>query len=231
MAGHRDKLPEEEAKRLRKESQRRYREKNKEKLAAWHKKDRAENPDKYRERGAEYRANNAEQIKEYNDRYTAENREKRTAYAQEWRARNPERAKANDIAARERNPDAGKLRARLWRQVNPERIKEKTAAWLAIPENREKRRLNELDRRAKKMQRGGRLSKDLPERLMKLQKGKCAVCRCDLSKSGYHLDHRIPLALGGEHADRNIELLCPKCNTSKNAKHPVEFMQSRGFLL
>jgi 5-methylcytosine-specific restriction endonuclease McrA len=229
--GHKDKLPEEEAKRRRLEAAKRYRDKNREKLAAWHKKDRAENPEKYRERSAEYRANNAEQIKEYNNRYVREHREERTAYTQEWRKNNPEKAQAIEDAYKSRNPNSGKLRARLWRQVNPERAKAQRDAWAAIPDNKEKKRINQLNRRARKKRSGGELSKGLPKKLMCLQRGKCACCHGDLKKLGYHLDHRIPLALGGEHSDRNIELLCPACNSSKSAKHPVEFMQSRGFLL
>lgn len=45
------------------------------------------------------------------------------------------------------------------------------------------------------------------------------------------MDHIMPLALGGTNTDDNIQLLCPTCNRSKHAKHPVDFMQQRGFLL
>ena len=37
--------------------------------------------------------------------------------------------------------------------------------------------------------------------------------------------------LGGEHDDSNIQLLCPPCNSSKQAIHPIDFMQRKGFLL
>lgn len=60
---------------------------------------------------------------------------------------------------------------------------------------------------------------------------RCACCRRNLGESGYHIDHVVPLALGGMHDDSNLQLLCPSCNMSKHAKHPIDFMQSRGFLL
>ena len=41
----------------------------------------------------------------------------------------------------------------------------------------------------------------------------------------------MPLARGGKHEASNLQLLCPPCNMSKNAKHPIDFMQQRGFLL
>jgi 5-methylcytosine-specific restriction endonuclease McrA len=66
--------------------------------------------------------------------------------------------------------------------------------------------------------------------LLVLQRGRCAVCRVDLGR-GKHLDHVIPLAAGGRHEVGNFQWLCPSCNLAKSAKHPVEFMQSRGFLL
>jgi 5-methylcytosine-specific restriction endonuclease McrA len=47
----------------------------------------------------------------------------------------------------------------------------------------------------------------------------------------YHIDHIMPLALGGSNTDDNIQLLRQRCNNQKCAKHPVDFMQSRGFLL
>jgi 5-methylcytosine-specific restriction endonuclease McrA len=45
------------------------------------------------------------------------------------------------------------------------------------------------------------------------------------------MDHIIPLALGGTNTDDNIQLLRAKCNKQKGAKHPIDFMQQRGFLL
>jgi len=45
------------------------------------------------------------------------------------------------------------------------------------------------------------------------------------------MDHIVPLAKGGKNIDSNIQLTCPKCNLEKNSKDPIEFMQSRGYLL
>ena len=68
--------------------------------------------------------------------------------------------------------------------------------------------------------------RDLAEK----QKGKCAICHERLS-AGYHVDHILPLTLGGGNDKHNIQLLCPRCNLSKGAKHPVDYMQLRGFLI
>lgn len=65
--------------------------------------------------------------------------------------------------------------------------------------------------------------------LMALQRGRCAACYEKLLR--FEVDHIDPLARGGEHSRRNIQLLCRTCNRQKTSKHPVDFMQSRGFLL
>lgn len=82
--------------------------------------------------------------------------------------------------------------------------------------------------RRKKIE-GQKLSKNIASELMKKQRCKCAVCKVKLDK--YHIDHIMPIALGGENTDLNVQLLCNMCNWKKNAKHPVDFMQSQGYLL
>jgi 5-methylcytosine-specific restriction endonuclease McrA len=41
----------------------------------------------------------------------------------------------------------------------------------------------------------------------------------------------MPLALGGGHVPRNLQLLCPRCNVAKQAKHPLDYMRQIGRLL
>jgi len=77
---------------------------------------------------------------------------------------------------------------------------------------------------------GAPIESGITKKLGLLQRWKCIVCQCGI-KNGYHLDHIMPLALGGTNISTNLQLLCPPCNWKKNAKHPVDFMQERGFLL
>lgn len=128
---------------------------------------------------------------------------------------------------REAHADQARARAEAWRKANPDKTAAQSRAWAKA--NPEARRLMQHKRRVSK--KGGEVSPDIYQRLRVLQKGACAVCRAKLAVTSEHLDHIMPLALGGLHADNNLQLLCPPCNLSKNAKHPVEFMQQRGFLL
>jgi 5-methylcytosine-specific restriction endonuclease McrA len=111
-----------------------------------------------------------------------------------------------------------------WRKNNPEYL-----AQYRI-KNPESNRIHTQNRRAKRKAVGGVLSNGLAEKLFKLQCGKCACCGKPLGNN-YHLDHRMPLALGGANEDWNIQLLRQQCNNQKKSKHPIEFMQSRGYLL
>lgn len=118
----------------------------------------------------------------------------------------------------------GKNRER-WREINNAATRKHHA------NNPETARRSCQARRARQAGLMGAVSKDIRERLLFKQAGKCACCRKRLRTGDTHLDHVIPLALGGLHEDVNLQLLCQACNLSKGARHPNEFMQTRGFLL
>lgn len=129
------------------------------------------------------------------------------------------------------NPEKSKEQGRAWRLANPDRKRELDAEWHKNNPCKDRRRINNQNRRARKREVGGRLSQGLAERLFKLQRGKCACgCKQPLGDD-YHRDHIMPLALGGSNTDDNIQLLRATCNLQKRAKHPVDFMQQKGFLL
>lgn len=115
-----------------------------------------------------------------------------------------------------------------WNHANREKVRAFAAKWQKL--NLEKRRVMAHNRRARKREAGGVLSQGLAEKLFVLQGGKCPCCKKPLG-DGFHLDHIVPLALGGPNINSNMQLLRAKCNLQKNASHPIEFMQSRGFLL
>jgi len=71
---------------------------------------------------------------------------------------------------------------------------------------------------------------DVVEELGNLQKWKCGICNCNI-KNNYNIDHIIPIASGGGNEKTNLQLTCKKCNSQKGAKDPIDFMQSKGFLI
>lgn len=135
--------------------------------------------------------------------------------------------KSCGIAWRAANQDKVSVIRARYNAANPEKVK----AWndKRKTDNPEKRRIHNRNRRALKV--GGKLSGGIVAKLFTLQRGKCACgCKQPLGDK-FHLDHIMPLKLGGTNTDDNIQLLRSTCNLQKHAKHPVDFMQQRGYLL
>ena len=166
------------------------------------------------------------------------NRDKKNKRTRDWRAANPEKVKGYV------NREYDNLRCKEYRDKNPEKRKKTNETYRE--KNREELRIANAEysrnhpevaircqnkRRALKKNNGGVLSKGIIDKLFKLQSGKCAYCKSDLKVTGKHLDHIMPLVKGGANSDRNVQLLCPSCNTKKGAKHPIEFARSHGLLL
>ena len=189
---------------------------------------RANNKEKIRANGIAYRANNPEKVKALRKASYRANPEKAKADAAAWVAANPERVKLREAAWIKLNPEKRRKARDTWKMLNPGKTSAAIERWRKA--NLDVCNLAGQNYRAKKRENGGILSKGLAVKLFKLQKAKCACCR-KLLGDDYHLDHIMPLAREGPNTDENIQLLCPNCNCSKGAKHPTDFMQSRGFLL
>ena len=174
-----------------------------------------EDPVVARQKTREWRSKNSAKVVEAKKAYRAnpENKEKIRESLTKWRVANKDKVRAHNAKRYANNSDKIKERTKAWRKQHPE-----------------SKKLSEHKRRARIANSGGKLSKGLIEKLMRLQRGKCACCGLPLGES-YHLDHIMPLALGGSNTDDNIQLLRGSCNSSKRDKHPVDFMQQRGFLL
>ena len=191
--------------------------------------ERASNPEKGRANAARWLAANKQRKRATDAAWRAANREKVKARVDAWYAANRDRVNATQASQYAANPEKKKAANAAWRAANPEKQKAAAAAWDKA--NPEARRIAGHNRRARRRANGGKLSKGLAEKLFKLQRGKCACgCKQPLG-TDYHLDHRMPLALGGANEDWNIQLLRSTCNQQKSAKHPVDFMQQRGLLL
>lgn len=154
--------------------------------------------------------------------------EKIKAYCAEWKKANPEKAKAWKAKWRNAYPEKEKAASVKWAKANPEKVKETHAAWVRT--NPEKVKAHKHKRRARKLAAGGSFTADDIKALLKSQKGKCVACGANIKKA-YHIDHIMPLSLGGHNGIGNIQLLCQHCNQTKSAKHPIDWMQERGFLL
>lgn len=144
-----------------------------------------------------------------------------------WYERNKDKANSAAEAWKKENKEKVIEIQRRWQEGNRELTRAKNAKWAS--QNADRYRAYNHNRR-QKIRDTGSLSGNIKEVLNKKQKGKCACCGISLN-GDYHLDHIVPLSLGGKNVDSNIQLLHSKCNLKKSNKHPVEFMQAMGFLL
>lgn len=159
--------------------------------------------------------------REINRKYRKIHREHRAEYNRNWRKTNPEKLSDYNREYYETNRERVAENNRKWQKANPKKVSEKNRKWKAS--NTDKVNVDGHNRRAKVRGNGGKLSKDIVERLIIAQGGKCACCGADLKQTGHHLDHIMPLALGGLNADENVQLLTPTCNMRKGAKHPDDW--------
>lgn len=92
-------------------------------------------------------------------------------------------------------------------------------------------RIGQMNRRARRKQAQGRITKADIDSCWGRQKGRCHWCGCPLNREGgngnplgtFHADHYIPLSRGGSNQPENIVLSCPGCNLSKGARLPEVF--------
>jgi len=181
-----------------------------------------------KEYAVKWYAAHRDEIKAKTAAYQITHKEKTNKVISIWRAANPDKLKKYYAKYHAKNIKKINTSQSEYRDKNPEKVKAARAAWSKA--NPEMTRIYVQNRRARQRENGGVLSRDLSSKLFKLQRGKCACCSEPLGKN-YHLDHILPIILGGPNIDSNMQLLRQRCNQQKSAKHPVDFMQSRGFLL
>lgn len=149
----------------------------------------------------------------------------------EFKKKNCERARLNTLSGKYK--EANKIWKKNWADNN----RHKTRAWGKIwrQKNPDKcrghKRMSEQKRRARKRNQLGDITSRRIQELLTIQKGKCVACKGVFGRSGFHIDHIIPLSKGGAHDNKNIQLLCADCNMKKHNTDMSLFMHKMGYLL
>ena len=143
---------------------------------------------------------------------------------------NPDKVKESKRRWHERNRDDVNRKHRERKRLNPERYKEENRKWWA--DNRDKAREYGHKRRSAMKGAGGSFKAQDIKKIMDMQRGRCAepMCRVDV-RNEYHIDHIMPVKLGGSSYPSNLQILCPRCNSRKSAKHPIDWARENGRLL
>lgn len=145
--------------------------------------------------------------------YAAKNMKERVAYVKQWRLDNPTKRREYHVTYAKKHGSILYERTKETRKKNPLRGRVYAAA-----------------RRSRKQQAEGNHTVNDVLAIYHRQGMRCAVCEIQLHNR-YHVDHIMPLARGGSNWPSNIQITCGPCNSQKNARDPIEFMQSRGNLI
>lgn len=158
----------------------------------------------------------AESRRQYSRDYWRSHTNERQAYMQQYRAENADELLERGRAYNRKNADKRRSYRRIYRASH---IEEEKARDREYRKRRpEVHRASEATRRAAMKERGGTYTPADIEAIRKAQGNRCYICGKKLAK--FHVDHFIPLVLGGTNDPGNLRLACPKCNLHKYTKHP-----------
>lgn len=175
---------------------------------------------------------NYEKVRAARKKYREINQEKIKAFESQRRIKNPEKEKARSEAYKRENSEKIKASQSAYYIANAEKRKAYTAHWRS--ENPGAGTVFSRNRRAAERKAQGKHTKYEVMAILDNQRGLCAGCTVKLERSGankYHVDHIMPLALGGSNDKYNLQCLCPSCNLRKHAKDPICWAADRGRLL
>jgi 5-methylcytosine-specific restriction endonuclease McrA len=186
---------------------REYANANKERVLADKRRYHKENSDVLKAKKAEYYLRNREHIMQKSSRRYNEKKESILERERQRRKDFPSLFREQNRRLYERHREAISRRAKQYRKDKPEA----------------KRALNASYRARKRNAKGKFCSEDI-FRMLQEQDHLCLGCSADLKEVTYHIDHILPLKLGGSNEPHNIQLLCASCNCSKGDKHPNDWI-------
>lgn len=155
-----------------------------------------------------YQKKNEDKVKIWRKGFKTRHKENISIQTKEYYAKNKEKI-AKYHAERRNDPaikEALRSYKKQWKQNNPDIV--------SIQQHNRRSKIRAID---------GTLSKNIRSVLWDIQKGRCVYCNIDLNEVTVHVDHIMPLALGGTNTDDNVQLTCAPCNYKKHYKHPDIF--------
>lgn len=193
---------------LKNKNRKRDKEKTKETNKRWRKNRSEQSAALDNEKMRQWRVKNKDRVFKWRE----DNKEYRSEYGREYKKKNPDKVKKHKSDTYFRSMGKYLLDAKKWAKDNPEKIK------ASRTNQKAKRRLAVGSHTAKEI-----------SNLMIRQGGKCVECKCCISikPSGEekiaHLDHIIPISIGGSNFIKNLQYLCITCNLRKGALDPFEW--------
>lgn len=176
------------------------------KLAAYY-----ANKERRQETSREWKARNKNRALESRREWYVENRQWALEYAKKYAAENEAYVRAYNVKWREENRDLYRTIKRQSRVKHAERC-----------------RIERANRSARKRGAEGKYGARDIQKLYLEQAGRCATCSKEFPQIGkcrFHIDHIMPLKLGGSNWPHNLQLLCVTCNCRKRDMHPDKWAE------
>lgn len=189
------------------EYEREYRKKHKEKIREYQRQYRIDNKEKLREQKREYyRKKHPEKLNQDGQKRRKRTKEELKIYRAEYRARNKEKIKASN--------------ARYYRENKAKRDKYNKEYSQKYPEvkQRSKKRRRHI---AKNLE--ATLTPDEWQEILDKHFHRCHYCGKKSDK--LHQEHKIPISKGGGLTKENIVPACQSCNSSKNVNDYKKFVK------
>ena len=165
---------------------------------------------------AAYHAAHREKLRLRCAAYDAAHLEERRAYA----ATHREEQSARNAAWNAAHPEENRIRWSAYHEAHREEQRAYTRAWHAA--HPEESRAQCRNRRARLVAATGHHTAADVAAQRTRQKGCCYYCGEQTGRH-YHVDHVVPLSLGGSNGPENLVIACASCNLRTNAKHPMDF--------
>lgn len=154
-----------------------------------------------------WRKANPERVRTYNREWYEGNKELHKKINRVWREANIDRVRDNDRAYREANKESRKAAYEAWLEKNRERRQISSRAWTKANKHRRRaRKAHTVPQRWKRSL--------CPDHL-------CYWCGTTLTPNNTHIDHIMPISLGGQDTPDNTANTCAKCNLTKHNTHPL----------
>lgn len=193
---------------------------------------------------AERRSSNRDKYSSQRRRHYAENRTSELDRARDYRRSHPVEVKNSQQKYKEAHREYLRIMDRERRKNNQEKYRaacreyyrrhkqyfsEKEKAFIR------KNPLYHISHRRKNIEiyreyinrRRARIKGSVVERIdrsaiYKRDSGRCHICGAKVSRKVWHLDHLIPVSLGGPHVASNVAVACPGCNQKRSNTGPAQ---------
>jgi 5-methylcytosine-specific restriction endonuclease McrA len=162
----------------------------------------------------QYRKLHAESVKRYTDR----NKEKRKIYFDKWYSENKQVHRAIGKSWANKNKETVKKIQKRYYEKNKSKILKTSKEW--NKKNPEKYRLLKRTIEGRRRARINQNSKNLTKNQNKIIKCFYEQAQRMESRLGikFHVDHIVPIALGGMHTPTNLQVLPASLNVKKHAR-------------